>query len=132
MSTVNFIPAKRRVGRKRRAEAAATPLTGAPILTAAEYLTSTWVRLTFDRPVSSTTPIPGDELFVNDGPETGSIWVGASITALSPMQIEVSLTEYDASAGTTTTLSASGSTEIVSAYDATPWAGVTNVELPFP
>jgi hypothetical protein len=102
------------------------------VLIAAEYLAGTWVRLTFDRPVTFTSPIVSDELFVNDEPGTETLWVGNLITALGAAQIEVSLLEYDPGSGTVTTLSASATTGIVSAHDATAWAGVTNVELPFP
>ncbi len=122
---------RKRTGRKPR-PTPPTPVAGAPVLVAAEYLASTWVRLTFDRPVSFTTPFESDELFVNDGPSTGIIWVGSLVTALGPNQIEASLLEYDPSGAMETTLSASTTTGIVSAFDGTAWAGVSNVELPFP
>ena len=132
MDPSTFIPSRRRVGRKRKPAAMNAPLAGAPVLIAAEYLAGTWVRLTFDRPVSFTSPIGSDELFVDDAPGTGSLWVGNLITALGAAQVEVSLLEYDPSAGAATTLSASATTGIVSAHDGTAWAGVSNVALPFP
>ena len=131
-----LLPAPPLFPRKRKPPAkpkrTAPPAPGAPVLIAATYLASTWVRLTFDRPVTFTSPIESDELFVNDEPGTETLWVGSVITALGAAQIEVSLLEYDPGSGTETTLSASATTGIVSAFDGTAWAGVTNVELPFP
>lgn len=122
----------RRKRRRAPGRAPDQPLTGAPILIAAEYLAGTWVRLTFDRPISAPAAIVGDELFVDDGPATAAIWSGGAITVLGPAEIEVALVEYDESAGTTVTLSASAATGIVSAFDGTAWAGVSGVGLPFP
>ena len=132
MNIPTFIPAKPRVRRQRRAAAAgATPLAGVPILIAAEYLVGEWVRLTFDRPINAG-PLTGDELFVDDGAQSETIWVGSTITVLGPDRIEVALLSYDGSGSTDTTLDASGTTGIVSAFDGTEWAGVSDVELPFP
>lgn len=107
-------------------------MAGAPVLVAAEYLASTWVRLTFDRPVSAPPTMSGDALFVDDGPGTTTIWAGTTITVLAPAQLQIALIEYDPSSGTVTTLDASATTGIVSAFDGTAWAGVSGVELPFP
>ena len=118
--------------RKRRGRAKPPPpLAGAPVLVAAEYLASTWVRLTFDRPVDAAPGVVG-ELLVADGPQTGTLWVGTGVTRLDAARVEVALSAYDAAAGAVTTLTADAATGIVSASDATPWAGASNVELPFP
>ena len=127
-----FIPAKRRVRRKRRPQnvAPTPPLPGAPILVAAEYLApGTWLRLTFDRPVSG--PLVGEAIFVDDGPETGLIWVATSETPVGPTTLELTLSQVGTSGGAATTLTAGGETGIVSAFDDTAWAGVTEVPLPF-
>ncbi|MGB7159139.1 MAG: hypothetical protein WBD40_13805 [Tepidisphaeraceae bacterium] len=116
--------------RRRSGKRPMPPLAGAPVLIAAAYLAATWVRLTFDRPVSAG-PIESDELFVDDRP-AGIIWTWASITVLAPQRLQMALTEYDTSSGSVVTLSASATTGIVSAFDGAAWAGVTDVQLPFP
>ena len=46
--------------------------------------------------------------------------------------LELSLSQVGTSEGAATTLAAGGETGIVSTFDGTPWAGVTDVPLPNP
>ena len=125
-----FIPAKRRVRRKRRSVSTPAPLPGAPVLVAAEYLApGTWLRLTFDRPVSG--PLVGEAIFVDDGPETGLVWVATAETPAGPTTLELTLSQVGTSGGAVTTLTAGAETGIVSTFDGTAWAGVTELPLPF-
>ncbi len=120
-----------RVRRKRRAIGSPGPV--ALMLVAAEYEESVWVRLTFDRPIDISA-MNGSAITVDDGPLSGTLWVGLESpgTLIGPATVQIELEPYDPSTSAATVLNATAATGIVAEDDGGAWAGVTDVELPFP
>ncbi len=120
-----------RVRRKRRAIGSPGPV--ALMLVAAEYEESVWVRLTFDRPIDISA-MNGSAISVDDGPLSGTLWVGLEFgaTLIGPATVQIELEPYDPSSSAQTLLNAAAGNGIVAVGDAAAWAGVTGVELPFP
>ncbi len=126
--TVPLIPFIRRRRRQPRAVAPA-----ALMLVAAEYQEGVWVRLTFDRPIDISA-MNGSAITVDDGPLSGTLWVGLEVsgTLIGPATVQIELEPYDPSSSAQTLLNAAAGTGIVAVGDAAAWAGVSDVELPFP
>ncbi len=92
---------------------------------------SGWVRLTFDRPIDAGA-VDAAQITVNDGPLSGTLWVGVGATSAGPAVVVIGLEPYDPSTSAQTVLTAGTATGIVSANDGGGWGGVTDLELPFP
>ncbi len=122
---------------RRRRQVVSSPPTPAPpvglVLVAAAYQESTWVRLTFDRPIDISS-FNGSAISVDDGPLSGTLWVGLELSAtlIGPATVQIELEPYDPSSSAQTLLNAAAGTGIVAVGDAAAWAGVSDVELPFP
>ena len=126
-----FVPAKRRVRRKRRTVGPLIPGTEGPVLTGATYLGGTWVQLTFDRPVTAPESLTAGAVVVDDGPGSAQKWTGVTVMVISPTKLEVWVTSYGPSDGTAVTLTTTDATGIVAADGGAAWEGVTGVGLPF-
>ena len=116
-----FIPAPRRVRRKRRQVASSVP---ALVLIAADY---EWeearVTLTFDRAVN-IDGFDGTLLLVDDAVEQGVRYEGSGVvTLIGPAVARVGLAEIGASIGPGVTLTATAGAGIVAADDGAAWAG---------
>ena len=127
-----FIPAKRRVHRKRRgATQSAPPLTG-PVLVAAEWDSGQMLlTLTFDRPVNATG-LQQDSVVVFDGNAVTEYRNNGDVNQPTPEVAEVSVVEFGEFLGTGERMTASAATDIVAVVGGEEWAGVTNLPLPFP
>src|SRR5688500_3188383 len=117
--------------RKRGETPAPTP-PGAPlVLVSASWEVGGAVTVTFDRAVDVSGIVPA-ALVVNDGP-TGFTYQGISLLEQPTAQtlaVECSGTsEYE---GPSVMLNVSSVIGIVAADDGGTWAGVTDLELPFP
>ncbi len=126
--TVPLIPFIRRRRRQPRAVAPA-----ALMLIAAEYQEGVWVRLTFDRPIDISA-MNGSAITVDDGPLSGSLWVGLEFsgTLIGPVTVQIELGPYDPSSSVETLLNGAAGNGIVASEGGGTWGGVTNVALPFP
>ncbi len=123
---------RRRPGRKKR-PAQFSPPPAALVLVAATYAESTWVQLTFDRPIDVAGLI-GSAITVDDGDLTATRWeaTGPSVTMIDPATVRIELVEFDPFAGVGILLDATGGSGIVAVDDGGTWAGVSDVALPFP
>ena len=130
MNAHDFIPLPARRHRKRRAnQPAATP--GALTLVSASYDQATVsLTLVFDRPVEIGS-FDGSQILLQDQPAENT-YIGASATLLAPATVEIALVQHDTCEGSSILLTASADNGIVAAGDGTPWAGVTDLVLPFP
>ena len=89
------------------------------------------LRLTFDRAID-VADLDGSQITVEDTAETGFIFAGTVAVALpTPQSVVVGLTPTGSAEGPTD-VTATASTGIVAADDGGTWAGVTDLELPFP
>ena len=88
--------------------------------------------LTFDRAVN-VSAFEGSAINVNDPVSAAATFEGSGGAVLvSPAVIDVMLTPIDLPSGTVVTMSATALTGIVAADDGGTWAGVADLELPFP
>jgi hypothetical protein len=122
----SIIPARRRVRRKRTRGASATALT----LVAATYDPGTSVTLTFDRAISAAA-LDASQISVYDAAGTGWYYNGTGAGAVAGNSVTVTLLENESAEGPTR-VSATALTGIVAVDDGGTWAGVTDLELPFP
>jgi hypothetical protein len=127
-----FIPARRRVGRKRGVGAASSPGPAALTLVSAVYSPATAITLTFDRPIDISA-IVGSAIRVNDGVNESTLWQATgSVTLMDPVTVELGLAVLGPPQGPGVTLTALGTNGIVAVDDGAAWAGAVHVELPFP
>ncbi len=104
------------------------PPVGPPILLSGLYSDSEWVRLTFDRAVN----IDAIEAYYFDvfDPHNGILFEGNSgATLIAPETVEIILEIIAPWSGSQTLLNAAAGNGIVSAIDASPWAGVSGFVL---
>lgn len=105
------------------------PAETGPVLVEAVYESMTAVTLTFDRAVTTTlVMLTGIRVFDGDQNEA---YHGEDFEVLSPTSLRVNLYFDEAYTGEGVTLRTVGETGIVATNDGSPWAGVTNVTLPF-
>ncbi len=102
-------------------------------LVAAVYQEAAWVQLTFDRPIDVVGLI-GSAITVDDGDLTATRWeaTGPSVTMIDPATVRIELTEFDPFGGGGILLDATSASGIVAVDDGGAWAGMSDVELPFP
>lgn len=132
MKTTAYNPAKRRAGRRRRQGVPSSPAPAGLTLVAALYEDSTWVRLTFDRPIDIGALV-GNAIVVDDGAITGVRWEAiGTATLLDPVTVQIELTDFAGSSRSDTVLDATAATGIVVISDGGTWPGVMNLVLPFP
>ena len=90
------------------------------------------LRLEFDRAINLDGFSPS-EVTVQDPSGTGWAYVGTGVVDTpDPQTVVVEMGQTGSSIGGLDVMSATGATGIVAEDDATPWAGVTALELPFP
>ncbi len=126
-----FVPLIPFIRRRRRQPRAVAP--AALMLVAAEYQEGVWVRLTFDRPIDISA-MNGSAITVDDGPLSGTLWVGLEFsgTLIGQATVQIELDPYDPSSSAQTLLNGAAGNGIVASEGGGTWGGVTNVALPFP
>jgi hypothetical protein len=124
------IPAKPPRHRKRKS----VPASSAPaplVLVSAVYDAGAGVTLTFDRAVEIGAMDAG-AITVNDGAIMGFVYEGVVASPSGPAMVVVDLGGVEESSDPVTQLTATAANGIVAADDGGAWAGVTDLELPFP
>ena len=117
--------------RRPRKSGPPTPPIAAPVLVAASCTEGPTLILSFDRPVDVAGLVPG--LLRVDNGLLMYRYVGYQTPAvLDPQTIEVPLTGVEDYAGPGVTLTAAAGNGIVAADGGLAWAGVGDLELPFP
>ncbi|CAN5714137.1 hypothetical protein BH09PLA1_BH09PLA1_36400 [soil metagenome] len=119
--------------RKRVQVGAPTPPPAALTLVAASYDPDTGPTLTlvFDRAINFDN-FDGDQIIVNDNESLQLRFRAAGEFTVSPANtIAIQLQELGEPQGTGDTLDASADTGLVAADDGAPWAGASDLELPF-
>jgi hypothetical protein len=128
-----LLPAPPLYPRKRKPRtpppAKVAPVVTGPVLVSATFEGNV-LTLAFDRAIDAAGLVP-EQLVILDGPSLVE-WVGTiAFEQPTPQSIAVTMIENAEFTGEGVTLNASGGAGIVSTDDATPWAGVTGLELPF-
>jgi hypothetical protein len=101
-------------------------------LVEATYNDSDAVHLRFDRPVNIDS-VDVTQVTINDPEFSGNTFVGTGEAVLeTPTMVYVPLAVTGTATGTGVQLTASADTGIVAAGDGAAWAGVTELQLPFP
>jgi hypothetical protein len=133
MNPVSFIPAKRRIGRRRKAATAAGAPAAMLSLVAASFDNDTvTVTLAFDRAIDIAELVGGD-IIVNDADITGNLYEATGpATLTSPNTVRIELSGVGEATGTGVRLSAGSANGIVAVDDGATWGGATNQALPFP
>jgi hypothetical protein len=123
----------RKPRRTVKASAGAPAPVGPLVLVSAAYDEVGFVlTLGFDRAVS-LAGLDGSAIVVNDAAETGALWdATGGATLLDPVTAELQLVAVGGASGAGITLNASAANGIVAVGDAAAWAGVTDLQLPFP
>ena len=105
------------------------PLT---LVSAAYDNDSVTLTLTFDRAIDIAGLVGGD-VIVNDADITGNLYEATGpATLTSPTTVRIELNGVGEATGTGVRLSAGSANGIVAEDDGGTWAGVADVELPFP
>ena len=133
MLTIPPAPFRNRRGRPLRRPPAATPPPVAPTLVAATYAESTEVSLDFDRPVD-VAGFDGSQIVVDDAEFALTRYAATGlVTQTGPASLLIGLEPIGpATGGSGVTLTASAASGIVAVDGGAAWAGVADVELPFP
>jgi hypothetical protein len=123
-----FIPAKRRVGRTPRRTVG--PM---PVLVSGLYdFAAGSLTLAFDRAIN-IAGLAGGQITVNDPVIAGARFEAtAGATLLGPTTIRLLLADVAGASGNDVTLSATPTNSVVAVDNGAAWAGVTDLELPFP
>ena len=99
---------------------------------AAEYEEATWVQLTFDRAIDIGALV-GSTIVVNDGAMSGARWEATgNATLMGPAIVRIEVADFASATGPATVLDAGAGNGIVAVDDGGAWAGVTELELPWP
>ena len=122
-----MIPAKRRVRRVKRRQAA---VVDPPVLVAANFVPETsMVELYFDRDVSIDAFV-SESVTVNDDQLTFEFFRGAGAAQPEPRVVKVWLATQGPSTGPGTTMTATPTNGIRAVANGAAWPGVTDWELP--
>ncbi|MDQ3440502.1 MAG: hypothetical protein M3478_09155 [Planctomycetota bacterium] len=131
-----YLPAKRRVRRKRKQDAtSSSPVPPAALVLVAATFTAgdpSSLTLTFDRAIDIDA-LDGSVVLVRDGAQTEILWDatgGAVLTGPATMEITLTPVEGDSAPGTV--LTAGPGNGIVAVDDGGTWGGVSELALPFP
>jgi hypothetical protein len=101
-------------------------------LVSATYQFGDYVRLTFDRAIDIGSLAAG-QVVVDDGEFVGQKLVGQGAgTLVEPAIVQIALADDGEASGSDVRLTASAATGIAAADDGGTWAGVADLELPFP
>jgi hypothetical protein len=138
--SLEFIPARPRVRRKRRKVLTAGPPPPPPppppvtlVLVSASYdVGTTSVRLTFDCAIDIAA-FNGATLVVDDAADSGNAYAGTGGALLAGANaVDIFLVDPTPPSGPGTTLTVTAGNGIVAVDDGGTWAGVTGLALPFP
>ena len=130
MNPIAFIPAKRRIHRKRRANLTTIP--PGPVLVGATFdAVETLLTLVFDRAINTDFLVP-DQITLLDGTSSKTFTATGSYWQDTDESVTIFLVETSSFVGTDVTLNVIGGAGIVASEDDVAWGGVTNVALPFP
>jgi hypothetical protein len=123
---------RKRTPRPRGNQPPAPPAPVALTLVAATYESGTAVVLTFDRAVDVAAFV-GAAITFDDALDTGLVYDGqGGATLVDPLTVRVLLQSVGGSSGSVDVLNATASSGIVAVDDGGTWAGVIDLELPFP
>jgi len=100
------------------------------VLVEAVYTSGLSVMLTFDRAIN-VAAFNGFQITLRDGLQETLYQAGTASTPSANVAV-LTLEQSGTYFGAETTLTATASTGIVAANDGGTWAGVTNLQLPFP
>jgi hypothetical protein len=118
------------IRRRRRPRGTIAP--AALNLVAAEYAESTWVQLTFDRPID-IGGLVGNTIVVNDGSMSGARWEAiGTATLMGPETVRIAVVDFASATGPATVLDVGAGNGIVAVDDGGTWGGVSELPLPFP
>jgi hypothetical protein len=133
MMTVPPVKFPRRKRRRGRARASSPPTPPVALnLVSATYEEVVSVSLTFDRPID-IAGLDGAQITVDDGAVAGILYAATGVATLTdPQTVRIELVEVGVSGDPGTRLNASAASGIVAVGDGGTWAGVSDVELPFP
>ena len=132
MTIPTIIPAKRRVRRKRKG-ATSTWAPAALSLVAAEYASSGFLSLWFDRAIDVTALAGGQIVIVDPLLNNLAYTATGGVTELDGPMVKIALDSTGPSGpGIDVLMTAGAATGIVAVDDGGAWAGVTNLVLPFP
>jgi hypothetical protein len=127
----NFILAKMRHRRKRRA-VASQPAPAGLVLVSAWFDDTGFVILGFDRAIDIAALV-GSAIVVNAPIVTDFAYATTGPAALEdPATVRISVVEIGPASGDIVVLNAGAGNGIVAVDDATAWVGVSDLELPFP
>jgi hypothetical protein len=127
-----FLPAKRRIGRKRKSGAVQTVAPLTLVLATYEDINPSVLSLTFDRDID-VTALDWTAIVVNDQPNTGQRWQGTDeFSQPDDATVRITLIATGPATPGPLTMSASAGNGIVARDDGAAWAGASNLELPFP
>jgi hypothetical protein len=125
-----FITAKPRVHRKRRLNETAAP--AALTLVGAWFDDTGFLTLAFDRAIDISA-MDGDAMVVNAPIVTENEYVATGPAVLEdPATVRISVVEIGPASGDAVVLTAGADNGIVAVEDGAAWAGVAELELPFP
>jgi hypothetical protein len=127
-------PFRPRRGQRQKRQSPPRPTPPALTLVAAEYNhdVDRVVILTFDRAIEIGS-MDGGQIVVDDGNDLGLKFKATGAATLDgPAVLRVVLEDDGDATGVETTLTAGGGNGIVAADDRAAWAGVTDLNLPFP
>jgi hypothetical protein len=120
------------IGRRKRKTTAATPPAVAPTLVACEYDVGGGILLTFDRAVD-VSAIEPTQFTVDDGPSEERYVGTDSVAHDTPTTVHIDVAGLEAiPPGETVTLNAGAGNGIVSTVGGAPWAGASDLQLPYP
>ena len=132
MNPSTFIPAKRRVGRKRALIAASAPVPPVDlVLVSATYVQGASVTLTFDRAID-IAGFDGSVVIVRDAAEALLFDATGGAELLSPAVARLTLVPVEGDSTPGVTMNASPTNGIVAVDDGGTWAGVSELPLPWP
>jgi hypothetical protein len=130
MNPSTFTPATPRVRRKRRQVSTSTPA-ALTLVVATFDPGEAQVVLAFDRAIDIAA-LDGTQITIDDATSETLYDASGSAVLLTPASVRMDVNAIGESIGAGTTLSATAANGIVAVDDGGTWAGVTDLELPFP
>ena len=127
----SFIPARKRIGRKRRGPDQATETPVGPLaLVSATYVGGTSVTLTFNQAIDVGALAP-DSFGVIDGEFFEQTYVGTSVLSSTADSVTIELLSIDPTSPGHVVLNADAANGIVATNGGEAWDGVSGLVLPF-
>ena len=130
-ATPFFISARqRKLGKGKRLPPAPPPFPHAPVLASAQFVLGFAVDFSFDRGLNVAGIVPA--AFILDDNTGGNRLRGTACTNAILNSFRMEMETIGPAQGSGTTLNVSAANGLVAQADGSPWAGVTNLELPYP